>query len=119
MDAGCVTEPNTGSDVAAMTCRADAGEVGGQRGYLITGAKAWCTFAGRADLIGLLARTDRDSSRGARGLSLFILEKEPFYGHDFVIQQPHGGSAGAMGHDTPGYRGMHFFTKHHDNFFVP
>ena len=119
MVAVSVTEPDTGSDVASLTCRAEAGEVGGQRGYLITGAKAWCTFAGRADLIGLLARTERDSRRGARGLSLFILEKERCYGHDLVIQQPHGGTLRAKADATPGYRGMHSFTMHYDNFFVP
>ena len=119
MVAVSVTEPDTGSDVASLTCRAEAGEVGGQSGYLITGAKAWCTFAGRADLIGLLARTNRDSRQGARGLSLFLLEKEPFYGHDFVIQQPHGGALRAKADATPGYRGMHSFTMHYDNFFVP
>jgi (2S)-methylsuccinyl-CoA dehydrogenase len=119
MVAVSVTEPDTGSDVAALTCRAEAAEVGGQRGYLINGAKAWCTFAGRADLIGLLARTDADSSRGARGLSLFILEKERFYGHDFLIQQPHGGSLRAKADATPGYRGMHSFTMHYEQFFLP
>jgi (2S)-methylsuccinyl-CoA dehydrogenase len=119
MVAVSVTEPDTGSDVASLTCHADAGEIAGQQGYLITGAKAWCTFAGRADLIGLLARTDRDSRRGARGLSLFLLEKEPFYGHDFVIQQPHGGRLRAKADATPGYRGMHSFTMHYDKFFVP
>ena len=119
MVAVSVTEPDTGSDVAALTCRAEAAEIGGQRGYLINGAKAWCTFAGRAEIIGLLARTDADSSRGARGLSLFILEKERFYGHDFLMQQPHGGTLRAKADATPGYRGMHSFTMHYDNFFVP
>src|SRR5206468_8021427 len=119
MVAVSVTEPDTGSDVAALTCRAAAAEVGGQRGYLINGAKAWCTFAGRADLIGLLARTDADGSRGARGLSLFLLEKERFYGHDFLLQQPHGGTLRAKADATPGYRGMHSFTMHHDRFFLP
>src|SRR5215510_5900694 len=116
MVAVSVTEPDTGSDVATLTCRAEAAEIGGQHGYLINGAKAWCTFAGRAEIIGLLARTDADSSRGARGLSLFILEKERFYGHDFLIQQPHGGTLRAKADATPGYRGMHSFTMHYDNF---
>ena len=119
MVAVSVTEPDTGSDVASLTCRAEAAEVEGQRGYLINGAKAWCTFAGRADLIGLLARTDADGSRGARGLSLFILEKERFYGHDFLIQQPHGGTLRAKADATPGYRGMHSFTMHYEQFFLP
>jgi (2S)-methylsuccinyl-CoA dehydrogenase len=119
MVAVSVTEPDTGSDVAALTCRAEAAEVGGQRGYLLNGAKAWCTFAGRADLIGLLARTEADSNRGARGLSLFILEKERFYGHDFLMQQPHGGTLRARADATPGYRGMHSFTMHYEQFFLP
>src|SRR5881397_2118558 len=46
-----VTEPDIGSDVASVKCRADAGEVGGKKGYLINGAKAWCTFAGRANIL--------------------------------------------------------------------
>jgi (2S)-methylsuccinyl-CoA dehydrogenase len=119
MVAVSVTEPDTGSDVAALTCRAAAADVGGQPGYLLNGAKAWCTFAGRADLIGLLARTDPESRRGARGLSLFVLEKERFYGHDFVVHQPHGGTLRARADATPGYRGMHSFTMQYDNFFVP
>jgi (2S)-methylsuccinyl-CoA dehydrogenase len=119
MVAVSVTEPDTGSDVAALTCRAEVAEIGGQRGYLINGAKAWCTFAGRADLIGLLVRTDADSSRGARGLSLFLLEKERFYGRDFLIQQPHGGTLRAKADATPGYRGMHSFTMHYEQFFLP
>ena len=118
MVAVSVTEPNTGSDVAALTCRAAAAEVGSQKGYLITGAKAWCTFAGRADLIGLLARTEVDSRQGARCLSLFLIEKEPFYGHEFVIQQPHGGTLRARADATPGYRGMHSFTMNYEQFFV-
>ncbi len=119
MVAVSVTEPDTGSDVASITCRADAAEIGGQRGYVLNGAKAWCTFAGRADLIGLLARTDGDGSRGARGVSLFILEKPRFYGHDFAITQPQGGTLRAKADATPGYRGMHSFTMQYEQFFLP
>ena len=76
-----VTEPDTGSDVASVKCRADAGGGRGQaKGYLINGAKAWCTFAGRANVLALLARTDPDLKKGARGLSLFIVEKDAFDG---------------------------------------
>lgn len=119
MVAVSVTEPDIGSDVAHLTCRAEPGEVAGQQGYLLHGAKAWCTFAGRADLLGLLARTHPDPARGARGLSLFLIEKPRYYGHDFVIQQPHGGSLRGKADATPGYRGMHSFTMHYDNYFVP
>jgi (2S)-methylsuccinyl-CoA dehydrogenase len=119
MVAVSVTEPDTGSDVAAITCRATPGEVNGQQGYLIDGAKSWCTFAGRGDLIGLLARTDPDPRRGARGLSLFIVEKERCYGHDFVLRQPHGGLLRGKADATLGYRGMHSFSMQYDNYFVP
>jgi (2S)-methylsuccinyl-CoA dehydrogenase len=119
MVAVSVTEPDIGSDVASLACRAEAGELEGQRGYFIHGAKAWCTFAGRGDIIGLLARTDPDASKGARGLSLFIIEKPRFYGHDFRVQQPHGGSMYGKADATLGYRGMHSFSIQYDNFFVP
>src|SRR6185295_7265692 len=49
-----VTEPDTGSDVASVKCRAEAATVGGKQGYVINGAKAWCTFAGRANIIAML-----------------------------------------------------------------
>jgi len=119
MVAVSVTEPDTGSDVASITCRAEAAEIGGQPGYLINGAKAWCTFAGRADIIGLLVRTDGERKQGARGVSLFLLEKERYYGHDFLIEQPHGGTLRAKADATPGYRGMHSFTMHYEQFFLP
>jgi (2S)-methylsuccinyl-CoA dehydrogenase len=119
MVAVSVTEPDTGSDVASITCRAEAGELQGQRGYFLHGAKAWCTFAGRGDIIGLLARTDPDVGQGARGLSLFIIEKPRFYGHEFSIEQPHGGRMRGKADATLGYRGMHSFTMQCDNFFVP
>lgn len=114
-----VTEPDTGSDVAAVKCRADAAEVGGAKGYVINGAKAWCTFAGRANVLALLARTDPDVKKGARGLSLFIVEKDAFPGHSFEMKQPTGGAMTGKADATPGYRGMHSFTLALDNYFVP
>lgn len=114
-----VTEPNTGSDVASVACRAEKGEVDGKAGYLINGAKAWCTFAGRANVIALLARTDPDPKSGARGLSLFIVEKDPFDGHAFEMKQPGGGTLVGKADATPGYRGMHSYTLAFENYFVP
>jgi (2S)-methylsuccinyl-CoA dehydrogenase len=68
-----VTEPNIGSDVAGITCRAERRTVGGVDGYVLQGAKSWCTFAGRADILVVLARTDPEFAKGAKGLSLFIV----------------------------------------------
>ena len=65
-----VTEPDVGSDVAAVKCRAERATVGGKTGFVVNGPKSWCTFAGRANVLALLARTDPDPRSGARGLSL-------------------------------------------------
>jgi (2S)-methylsuccinyl-CoA dehydrogenase len=114
-----VTEPDTGSDVSAVKCKAEETEVGGRKGYLINGAKAWCTFAGRANVLALLARTDSDPKSGARGLSLFVVPKDTFYGHDFEMKQADGGVLHGKADATPGYRGMHSFTLAFENYFVP
>jgi (2S)-methylsuccinyl-CoA dehydrogenase len=114
-----VTEPNTGSDVAAVSCRATKTTVDGQPGYFIEGAKAWCTFAGRANVLAVLARTNTDPKLGSRGLSMFIVEKPSFPGHDFVATQPGGGKLEGKADRTPGYRGMHSFTLSFEHWFVP
>lgn len=115
MAAISVTEPNVGSDVASVACRAERAP----GGFTITGAKAWCTFAGRADVIALLARTDADLTKGARGLTLFIVDKPRFLGHEFETSQPSGGTLSGKADRTPGYRGMHSFTLAFDRWFVP
>jgi (2S)-methylsuccinyl-CoA dehydrogenase len=115
MAAISVTEPDIGSDVASVGCRAERAAGGG---FAITGAKAWCTFAGRADVIALLARTG-DVTAGARGLTLFVVEKPRFAGHDFEAAQPGGGTLVGKADRTPGYRGMHSFTLAFDRWHVP
>jgi (2S)-methylsuccinyl-CoA dehydrogenase len=114
-----VTEPDVGSDVASLQCRAVPGELDGRKGWFVEGAKAWSTFAGRADVLAVLVRTDTDSSKGFRGLSLLIVEKDRFPGHTFVQTQPGGGSISGTANPTPGYRGMHSFTLAFDRYFVP
>jgi (2S)-methylsuccinyl-CoA dehydrogenase len=114
-----VTEPDVGSDVASVSTRAEPAEIDGRAGWLLNGAKAWSTFSGRADVLAVLARTDPDRARGARGLSLFIVEKDPAYGHAFEQRQPHGGVLSGTAIATPGYRGMHSFMLNFDNYFVP
>jgi (2S)-methylsuccinyl-CoA dehydrogenase len=110
-----VTEPDIGSDVAALKCRAE------RRGdaWVIDGPKSWCTFAGRANALAVLVRTDPDVSKGAKGLSLFIVPKDAFDGHEFDMQQPGGGRLAGKADATPGYRGMHSFTLNFENFAVP
>lgn len=114
-----VTEPDVGSDVASVKCRAERATVDGREGWVIDGPKSWCTFAGRADVLALLARTDPDPSKGARGLSLFIVPKDSFTGHEFEMKQPGGGRIVGKADATPGYRGMHSFTLNLERYFVP
>ena len=112
-----MTEPNFGSDVASVSCRAVRGELEGVDGYFVTGAKAWCTFAGRANVISLLARTE--DTPGGDGLSMLIVPKDSFPGHEFVARQPSGGTLQGKADRTIGYRGMHSFTLQFENYFVP
>ena len=114
-----VTEPDVGSDAASVKCRAERVTVDGREGWSITGPKAWCTFAGRADILAVLLRTDPDMAKGNRGLSLMIVPKPRFAGHEFEYEQPGGGKLVGKADATPGYRGMHSFTLNFENYFVP
>ncbi len=114
-----VTEPDIGSDVAGVKCRAEPATRDGVRGWSITGPKAWCTFAARADVLAVLVRTDPDASKGARGLSLLVVPKERSRGHQFELVQPGGGKLSGKADATPGYRGMHSFTLNFESWFVP
>ncbi len=67
-----LSEPNVGSDLASVSCRA---VLKGDE-WVITGNKYWCTFADGADYIQLLARAERAEHLGFTGLRNFIIEKE-------------------------------------------
>jgi len=114
-----VTEPDIGSDVASVKCRAEKASVDGREGWVINGPKAWCTFAGRADVLAVLVRTNPDPAAGARGLSLLIVPKDPDTSHSFETVQAGGGRVVGKADATPGYRGMHSFTLNFENYFVP
>ncbi|MGK5091624.1 acyl-CoA dehydrogenase family protein [Deltaproteobacteria bacterium TL4] len=109
-----VTEPNHGSDVAGITVTARPTE----GGWLINGVKTWCTFAGRADILMVLARSEEDPALTHKGLSLFIAEKPTFEGHDFEHTQPGGGHISGRAIATMGYRGMHSYEVNFENYFV-
>jgi len=110
-----VTEPDYGSDVAGVSTMATPVE----GGFRINGVKTWATFAGRANLLMLLARTDPDKSKSHRGLSLFVVEKEAVPGHAFALEQPEGGTLDGRAIDTIGYRGMHSYEVSFSDWFVP
>ncbi len=110
-----VTEPNYGSDVANMRLKATKTE----GGWLLNGAKTWCTFGGKAGVLLVLARTHPDISLGHRGLSMFLLEKPSTPGHTIDFTQEGGGKLSGKAISTICYRGMHSFDLFFDNVFVP
>ncbi len=121
-----VTEPDYGSDVAGIVTSAT--RVDG--GWVVNGVKTWCTFAARADVLMLLARTDPDRSLAHRGISMFVVEKPRGDGHGFVFTQGGDDVVGRPADlepgrlegrpiDTLGYRGMHSYELAFENWFVP
>ena len=65
-----LSEPESGSDVAAMQCaaRADGDH------YVLDGEKTWISNGGIADFYVVFARTGEDS--GARGITAFIVDAD-------------------------------------------
>jgi (2S)-methylsuccinyl-CoA dehydrogenase len=103
------TEPEAGSDLAAIRTRAV--RQGGV--YRVYGSKTWITHPVRADLMVLLVRTDTRES-GYRGLSILLAEKPR--GTD---QNPFP-VAGLSGTEIEvlGYRGMKEYELAFDGFEV-
>jgi (2S)-methylsuccinyl-CoA dehydrogenase len=116
MVAVAVTEPDFGSDVAGLKVTAQPADDGG---WVINGVKTWCTFAARADVLMLLARTDPDRSKAHRGLSLFVVPKPRGEGHGFEFTQEGGGRMEGRAIDTIGYRGMHSYEVAFEDWRVP
>ncbi|MDM4764628.1 acyl-CoA dehydrogenase family protein [Pelomonas sp. SE-A7] len=65
-----LSEPEAGSDVAAMQCAA----VADGEGYLLNGEKTWISNGGIADFYVVFARTGE--APGARGISAFIVDAD-------------------------------------------
>jgi alkylation response protein AidB-like acyl-CoA dehydrogenase len=65
----CLSEPDAGSDAAAMACRAvrDGGD------WVLDGVKRWITNAGVSEFYTVMAVTD--PGRGAHGISAFVVER--------------------------------------------
>ncbi len=110
-----ITEPDYGSDVASLALKGKRTE----GGWLLTGAKTWCTFAGKAGLLMVVTRTNPDKAAGHRGLSLLLVEKPSHDGHEFICEQQGGGSLRGRAIPTIGYRGMHSFDLVFEDYFVP
>jgi alkylation response protein AidB-like acyl-CoA dehydrogenase len=103
-----ITEPHAGSDVQAIRTRAvrDDGE------YVITGQKMWATNGLRAGGVMLLAKTDPDADPAHRGMTAFVVEKEPN-----VHEQP--GLTVSRPLKKLGYKGVESVELAFDGFRVP
>lgn len=111
-----ITEPDFGSDVASLALKASRAP----GGWRLNGAKSWCTFAGKAGLLMVVARTDSSQANGYRGLSLMLVSKPSYESHEFRYEQAQaGGSLSGRAIPTIGYRGMHSFDLAFEDFFVP
>ncbi|WBB81893.1 acyl-CoA dehydrogenase family protein [Micromonospora sp. WMMD882] len=67
LGANCVSEPEAGSDVSAIACRATRED----GHWTVTGTKAWTSHAGQADFYNVFCRT---GGPGVRGLSLLLAD---------------------------------------------
>lgn len=108
ISAGALSEPGVGSDLASIRCRAERdGE-----DWVLTGTKYWVTYADKADVLYVAARTSPPPSDAKRhaGLSLFEIEK-----------QRGGFPPGIQGQPIPkiGYFGFKTFELSFDRFRVP
>jgi alkylation response protein AidB-like acyl-CoA dehydrogenase len=66
----CLSEPEAGSDAAALRTRADRdGD-----GWILNGAKAWISNGGKSSWYTVMAVTDPD--KGANGISAFVVHKD-------------------------------------------
>jgi (2S)-methylsuccinyl-CoA dehydrogenase len=105
----CFTEPDTGSDLGALRCRAlERGD-----GWHVFGNKTWITHGARSDLMTLLVRTDAQVP-GYRGLSMLLAAKPR--GSDADPFPAAGMSGGEI--EVLGYRGMKEYEIAFDGFVV-
>jgi acyl-CoA dehydrogenase len=80
-----LSEPQAGSDAAALALRADSdGD-----GFRLTGTKLWISNAPEADVYTVFARTTEDA--GARGVTAFVVprESEGVSGQALELLSPH------------------------------
>lgn len=71
-----LSEPEAGSDVAAMQCRATLSADGSH--YVLDGTKTWISNGGIADFYCVFARTGEagGDQRGSRGITAFVIDAD-------------------------------------------
>jgi len=94
-----LSEPQAGSDAAALLCSAAVVE----GGYRINGAKAWITHGGIADFYTLFART----GKGAQSISCFLVARDT---EGLTFGRPE---------EKMGLHAIPTTTAHYDDVFIP
>jgi len=94
-----LSEPQAGSDAAALACKAVASD----GGYRVTGSKAWITHGGLADFYTLFART----GEGSQGISCFLV---PASTEGLSFGRPE---------EKMGLHAVPTTSAHYDNAFLP
>lgn len=94
-----LSEPQAGSDAAALACKAVASD----DGYRVTGSKAWITHGGLADFYTLFART----GEGSQGISCFLVPKDT------------PGLSFGRPEEKMGLHAVPTTSAHYDNAFLP
>jgi alkylation response protein AidB-like acyl-CoA dehydrogenase len=69
------SEPNSGSDLASLSCSA----VADGDDYIINGSKIWTTLAHRANRMFMLVRTSREGKK-QRGITFLLLDRTDYPG---------------------------------------
>lgn len=105
------TEPDTGSDLGSIDCRATRTNDGH---WQIIGNKTWITHAARSDLMTLLARTDAGTTNHS-GLSMLLIDKQRgSEANPFPDNRISGSEIEVLG-----YRGMREYDLAFDRFTAP
>ncbi|MBV9795208.1 MAG: acyl-CoA dehydrogenase family protein [Actinobacteria bacterium] len=73
-----MSEPDCGSDVAAIKTRATREPDGD--GYVIDGQKMWLTNGATSSLVAVLVKTDEGAESVYRNMATFLVEKQPGFG---------------------------------------
>ena len=103
-----MTEPHAGSDVQSIRTTAERQD----DGYAISGQKMWVTNGWRSGIIMLLTKTDPTTDPPHKGMTGFIIEKEP-------ETEPPGLTIPMPGLKKLGYKGVESTELVFDNFHAP
>ena len=103
-----MSEPGAGSDVAAIKTKARReGDY-----YIIDGEKMWVTNGLRAGFVATLVKTDPNADPPHRGMSVFLVEKEPGV-------EKQDGLTVTPNIDKMGYKGVETTALIFDNYKCP